>query len=366
MIQDFSSIPQCNTSYDDYNHRLFLTSNERGFDQTLEKYAQAEATGNTLIGVSGFFILDLAAARQVKPLIKNIILLDRSDRVQFFWHAINEIVKTSSHFLEATQKIKQHLLNEKNRYFSSGWDYNDDKRYEFTLSTLENHIRLNLSWLSSEEKYGKIHKIFIKNRFTFLKLDFFEDRSFPDLANCLKTKNYQVDTLYLSNIWEYADSLEQRQNYYRNIKQIILPATSLILTNSGRCIKCEPLNQRLISLKQMPLIELIPIENFQFCSPCSEKVLNFCMSELEDNTLKPYLPGLFNRVLFDGQANINTQNNQGNTPLILAASKGHTLVVKQLLDAGCDRSLRDQNGQTALDRAIKSGFKEIVALLEAS
>lgn len=56
----FSSVPQ-SPGKDDYEHRLFLTTNEHNQQKTLNILAKNPLSGNTLMGVSGFFILNAAA-----------------------------------------------------------------------------------------------------------------------------------------------------------------------------------------------------------------------------------------------------------------------------------------------------------------
>ena len=51
------------------------------------------------------------------------------------------------------------------------------------------------------------------------------------------------------------------------------------------------------------------------------------------------------------------------TPLISAASSGQTPIVRLLLEAGADRTLKDSEGKTALHRAIERNNKEVVDLL---
>jgi ankyrin repeat protein len=55
------------------------------------------------------------------------------------------------------------------------------------------------------------------------------------------------------------------------------------------------------------------------------------------------------------------------TPLIAAAVEGDAAFVRLLLDAGADPALRDWGNKTALDHAMDSGHREVIALLsEAS
>ncbi|MFS0755600.1 ankyrin repeat domain-containing protein [Noviherbaspirillum sp. 1P10PC] len=51
------------------------------------------------------------------------------------------------------------------------------------------------------------------------------------------------------------------------------------------------------------------------------------------------------------------------TPLADAAYRGHTGIVRLLLESGADRTLKDSEGKTAVHRAIESNNKEVVDLL---
>lgn len=57
---------------------------------------------------------------------------------------------------------------------------------------------------------------------------------------------------------------------------------------------------------------------------------------------------------------------RGLTPLMLAASAGHSQVVQCLLEAGCDPALKSQDGSTALHRAAAQGQLACVEALLAA
>jgi len=73
------------------------------------------------------------------------------------------------------------------------------------------------------------------------------------------------------------------------------------------------------------------------------------------------------RLLLAHGANVNAQDHYlAWTPLILASALGHKKVVKLLLEYGADIDIKDQNGMTALKYAVKNGYKEIVELLKSA
>jgi ankyrin repeat protein len=59
----------------------------------------------------------------------------------------------------------------------------------------------------------------------------------------------------------------------------------------------------------------------------------------------------------------NSTDNDGRTPLSMAASSGLTLFVKALLNRGVDRSIKDKDDKTAEDRAMEAGNYMIAGLI---
>jgi len=70
-------------------------------------------------------------------------------------------------------------------------------------------------------------------------------------------------------------------------------------------------------------------------------------------------------LLLERGAEVNVQGTlEGFTPLMTAAAEGLAGVVRILLDAGANRDIKDQDGDTALTFARQNGHDEVVELLE--
>ncbi|XP_030630269.1 KN motif and ankyrin repeat domain-containing protein 2 [Chanos chanos] len=71
------------------------------------------------------------------------------------------------------------------------------------------------------------------------------------------------------------------------------------------------------------------------------------------------------RLLLEQGANPNVQDRAGTTPLIIACDRGHTEIVKVLLqNADCDVNLTDKGGRSALSLATQASRTDIVDLLK--
>jgi ankyrin repeat protein len=71
------------------------------------------------------------------------------------------------------------------------------------------------------------------------------------------------------------------------------------------------------------------------------------------------------RLLLQKGIDHNTQNKQGTSALMVAASKGKADVVNLLIEKGADLNLKDSDGATALDYAVESGQTELAKFLFA-
>ena len=69
------------------------------------------------------------------------------------------------------------------------------------------------------------------------------------------------------------------------------------------------------------------------------------------------------KLLLEAGANVNLQDSHGNTALMWASSKGHIEVVRLLLESGAKVDLQNKDGATALMWASGDGKKEIAKIL---
>jgi len=67
--------------------------------------------------------------------------------------------------------------------------------------------------------------------------------------------------------------------------------------------------------------------------------------------------------LAQGDVEIDAQNIDGSTALMIAAWKGHTVCARLLIEHGANVNLQTKSGESALSRAIAQDRRDIVRLL---
>lgn len=93
----FNGIPRYRPESPLMAKSFFFSTNEHHFEHTLASLKTLPKRGNTVIGVSGLFSLDLLSARMSAPrpskrAIKNFIVVDKNSVVKTFWRSISRII----------------------------------------------------------------------------------------------------------------------------------------------------------------------------------------------------------------------------------------------------------------------------------
>ena len=77
-------------------------------------------------------------------------------------------------------------------------------------------------------------------------------------------------------------------------------------------------------------------------------------------------PEVVRTLLATSKADVNGRDDQGNTPLMIAAQNGHDEITSTLLAAKADAKAKNDHAQTALDLAIAAGHDDVVRILKAA
>ena len=67
--------------------------------------------------------------------------------------------------------------------------------------------------------------------------------------------------------------------------------------------------------------------------------------------------------LIKARAELNIQDREGNTPLLIACRHGDEKIVCYLIKSGADITLKNNKGETAMDIAAERGFSDAIELM---
>jgi hypothetical protein len=210
---------------------LYLVTNEED-TKCLKELAETPAMGNAMMGVGVMCLLNMASIRGslagAGPQIEHIIAFDYNVVVQSFWQQMEPLLKSATDRIDALAKIKDLLSKRRVEYFGEG---------STNFEHLEKEVALGKSYLSTDERFEKIQKIFTSNQFYFAPLDLFDSEKFGGLHRELKQRDITIDTMYISNIMMLERCINRVQVPTR-LDQCMKSLTH-ILSDSSRIVYAE-------------------------------------------------------------------------------------------------------------------------------
>lgn len=266
------AVPSCQGK-DTWSHRVFVVSNENGTANTIDKLAKEKLSGNTIMGVSGFFALNVASVRGTlsggEREIEHIVMFDVSKRTEAFWKQIKKIVCAFDERAKVIEQIKKILTENKDQYFyDESNTYKSEDSCNHYISRLDEEIQKKESWLSDDIKFERVRKIFEKGNFEFFRLDLTDPAGFDVLQKAFDKLSISIDSIYLSNVVEYLESNSETAACVQSMAGFIGPDTWVIDTEPRVCVDCEDLEQRVVMREENLLKDLFCIPPPQDCPFC--------------------------------------------------------------------------------------------------
>ncbi len=250
--------------------KVYLTSNEHRQKKILDCLVKEgqKIQGTTLLAVSGFFGLNAAAMclKENSGAIEHIIIIDNSIRVQRLWANVEQAVRSAETSEEALGLINAVIVREKEVFWPIsnedvlGAEDQPDVYPFYYINQLDREIKAGRSWLSSQQTFMAIKRIFNENRFLFKRLNLFELENVRELSNVIRAHELTLGVVYLSNIREYAEYLNVLPDFHESFKclQTCMTNETLIIDTRprrGGLDQLEPLEQRIIRNKMKADIE---------------------------------------------------------------------------------------------------------------
>lgn len=248
----FQQISDQATGEDD---NLYLTSNEGDRDRTYEIMRNHPVAHEAALFVSGFFGLDVASMRgensqTPSKKLSYLISIDCSPRMQKLWKPMDTIICQSTDEKQALESIKQKLKTNANVFWNDRYGIPPKERADHYCDQLEQEVQAGKSWLSTPERFKIIQSIFKARHFLFKPIDLCDEEGMRKLCCTVKALNIKFDTVYLSNVKEYAEAQGKLSLFRKAVSQlnsVVSNETFFIDTKcriGGTPLHLETLNQR--------------------------------------------------------------------------------------------------------------------------
>lgn len=234
----FSKIP----TPEKEENRLFVTTTESNCEIVLAEAANYKVgAAKVALFTSGFFGLNLASTRGTQSSfderVEYLLNVDNSKTLEYFWENIKPIIVSNGRegTIEKISEfiVKNHAKLYQNRKCSCKCPCSSFKIAQGAVHSLGMEIKKGLSWLSSDDKFGRIQTIFKANKFAFVRADLTDEKATEAIASALKTGNFSLDSIYLSNVREYTEynkKLELFQKAMEKLKAVSTPETLVVDT----------------------------------------------------------------------------------------------------------------------------------------
>jgi hypothetical protein len=184
-----------------------------------------------------------------KQKIKYLICLDNSKRVEYFWKKFQRLMLSHQSRDQVVSAMSLMIINKSEKFYDS-----DSQAYaDNAITFLADEIEAGISWLSNDQSFNVIKKIFDKNRFIYKNLDICDETSMREIVKVLEKNQIVFDLVYFSNIREYAEDEKRLPKYAKGLKalQSVMNEDTIFIDTyprNGGTQELEILQQRIAQL----------------------------------------------------------------------------------------------------------------------
>jgi hypothetical protein len=206
---------------------LYITTNEINVEETLkkikgliERHPIGSEKSKLGIGCSGLHSLNILSLEK----LDEIIIFDCAENVGVFWKDITKLIEANKNVSDAEKAIEKYIkeLPKKRPDFFK----NKEEAEEITekhIANIKQEIAKNISFLSSQERYGRIRKVIINRKFSFHLANVNFPETFTEINE--KVNKAVLRILYISNIRDYKS---RPLAYIQLFKGLLNPNTILV------------------------------------------------------------------------------------------------------------------------------------------
>lgn len=226
--------------------KLYLVTNEGKAGDTLKIAKNSPVQEATVVlFASAMFGLNYAAARgantKIDRRIEHLICVDNSHAIKLFWECLTPIITKSNNRKECIKKIIAMVNKNVDQFYPMDVQVLGQcskpqwvaRCLETWLDNLDDDINDGTSWLSTDQGFLAIQKIFKNNNFAHISGNLFSSDLTQNIVSTLDAMKLKLDSIYLSNIAEVArvnDTIDDYRSAIKVFKTVSTPSTLFIDT----------------------------------------------------------------------------------------------------------------------------------------
>ncbi len=228
---------------------VYISTNETGLAKTREILNNTpKIKDGCHIGFSGWHNFDIMVIRKSDY----AIICDINPENAYFLHHVLEMIKNNSdrlHFVGAAasyvKKVDRTNIIDPNKLETSVAfqpNVSEDPIYDdvvFPSDEIPIELKREGSWLNTDESYQYIRKLAQNDKIVLISENILNTATFEKIKNVLQNNNFQIDSLYVSNIHDYMNTKENRETFLKTIDTLSENETIIITTDSQLIQKSE-------------------------------------------------------------------------------------------------------------------------------
>jgi hypothetical protein len=236
---------------------VFIATNEQNLSLTRKLLEQPYKTTHESIchiGMSGYFNFDVAYWRKSN----HIIIIDYNpSQVRFLKNSIKRIVGSPNRkdFVDSMIDYMNECYEERKNielgpnktpfysetiFFSINVSEDESfRKIRIMEGSLDDDLRSEVcqimyelerpgSWLSTDLAYDYVRKLAVEDRIAIFCENFVATDVLKQLGALLKTNHIILDTLYLSNAYDWLNNREEEKLFNQSISELVEPQTLII------------------------------------------------------------------------------------------------------------------------------------------
>lgn len=183
-----------------------ITSKGGGEAVKVLKALEKSSSKKCHFGVACFVNYSLAAASKADK----IIILDYDPVVVKFNRIAREALISSS----TSDEFKEKLLEACQK------DPEIRQRKFYPMNNLARNLNIEESFLSNEEDFNSIKKLAEENKIHILQGSIYDQKAIKEIAELAKKEGYAIDSLFISNVYDWDSNQKKRQLLSENIQTL--------------------------------------------------------------------------------------------------------------------------------------------------